>query len=114
MFNQCLVYCSMHLEVSFIASRELGAIGAPFGRLWLPSVRECTRLPGAHQSVNSTRARHVRESLDWLISYSRALDRAVWGTRLSGAPLDCWPPVDVAVSRWRLAHRTVRRLALTV
>jgi hypothetical protein len=35
---------SMRLGVPFIAPRDLGAIGAPFGRLWLPSVRGCTGL----------------------------------------------------------------------
>jgi hypothetical protein len=29
----------MRLGVPFIALRELGDVGAPFGRLWLPSVR---------------------------------------------------------------------------
>jgi hypothetical protein len=42
MFNECLVYCYMRLGVPFIAPRELGAVGALFGRLWLPSVREHT------------------------------------------------------------------------
>jgi hypothetical protein len=32
MFNGCLVYCSMRLGVPFIAPRELGAVGVPFGR----------------------------------------------------------------------------------
>jgi hypothetical protein len=41
------VYCSMCLGVSFIAPRELGAVGAPFGRPLLPSVRWCTGLSGA-------------------------------------------------------------------
>jgi hypothetical protein len=38
---------SMRLGVSFIAPRDLGAVGATFGRLWLPSVRERTRYSGA-------------------------------------------------------------------
>jgi hypothetical protein len=33
MFNGCLVYCSMCLGVPFIALREVGVVGAPFGRL---------------------------------------------------------------------------------
>jgi hypothetical protein len=32
MFNGGLVYCSMRLGVPFIAPRQLGAVGAPFGR----------------------------------------------------------------------------------
>jgi hypothetical protein len=30
-------------RVPFIAQRDLGVVGAPFGRPWLPSVRGCTR-----------------------------------------------------------------------
>jgi hypothetical protein len=29
-------------RVPFIAPSDLGAVGAPFGRLWLPSVRGST------------------------------------------------------------------------
>jgi hypothetical protein len=36
----------MRIGVPFIAQRDLGAVGAPFGRLWLPSVH-------AHRTVNS-------------------------------------------------------------
>jgi hypothetical protein len=43
----------MRLGVPFIAPRDLGAVGAPFGRLWLPSVRECTGQSGAHRIVNT-------------------------------------------------------------
>jgi hypothetical protein len=45
----------MRLGVPFIAPRDLGAVGAPFERPWLPSVRGCTGLSGAHQTVNSVR-----------------------------------------------------------
>jgi hypothetical protein len=64
------VYYSMHLGVSFIAPRQLGAVEAPFGMPWLPSIRGCTELSGAHQTIYSTRARHDRESPDWLVSAS--------------------------------------------
>jgi hypothetical protein len=37
----------MRLGVPFIALRQLGAVGAPFGRQFLPSVRQCTGLSGA-------------------------------------------------------------------
>jgi hypothetical protein len=56
------VFYSMRLGVPFIAPRELGAVGAPFGRPWLPSVRGCTGLSGAHWIVNSTYAGHDSES----------------------------------------------------
>jgi hypothetical protein len=48
MFNGCLVMCSMRLGVPFIAPRDLGVVGAPFGRLWLPFVSGFTGLSGAH------------------------------------------------------------------
>jgi hypothetical protein len=53
MFKGCLVWRSMRLGVPFIAPRDIGAIGAPFGRLWLPSVRGCTGLSSVHWTVNS-------------------------------------------------------------
>jgi hypothetical protein len=37
----------MRLRVPFIAPRDLGAVGSPFGRLWLPSVRGRTGQSGA-------------------------------------------------------------------
>jgi hypothetical protein len=52
-FKECLVYCSMHLGGPCIALRDLGAFGAPFGRVWLPSVRGCTGLSGAHRTLHS-------------------------------------------------------------
>jgi hypothetical protein len=38
MLSECLVYYSMRLGVSFIAPRQLGAIGDQLGRQFLPSV----------------------------------------------------------------------------
>jgi hypothetical protein len=97
----------MHIGVPFIAPRELGAVGAPFGRPLLSYVRWCNELSGEHRIVNSARAGHDRESPDWLISYSG-------GTRLSGVPLDWWTRANMSTSCWLLAHRTVWRLAWTV
>jgi hypothetical protein len=45
----------MRLGVPLIARRDLGAIGDPFGRHWLPSVRVCTEQSGAHRTVNNAR-----------------------------------------------------------
>jgi hypothetical protein len=47
MLRECLVYCSMHLGVSFIAPRQLGVVGHQFGRQFLPSVEWCTGQSGA-------------------------------------------------------------------
>jgi hypothetical protein len=47
MLKECLVYCSMHLGVPFIAPRQLGAIGDQFGRPFLPSDAWCTGQSGA-------------------------------------------------------------------
>ena len=86
------MFCSMRLEIPFIAPRELRAVGAPFGRPLLPSVRWRTGLSGAHWIVNSTHMGRCKESSDWLVSASR-------GTGLFGAPVDRWSGVDVATSR---------------
>jgi hypothetical protein len=81
----------MRIGVPFIAPRDLGAVGSPFGRPWLPSVRGCTGLSGAHRIVNSARAGRGHRITDWLVSCSG-------GTRLSGAPLDRGPEADVAAN----------------
>jgi hypothetical protein len=47
MLSECLVFCSMHLGVPFIAPRQLGAVGDQLGRQFLPSVEWCTRQSGA-------------------------------------------------------------------
>jgi hypothetical protein len=50
----------MRQRVPFIAPRDLEAVGASFRSPWLPSVRGCTGLSGAHQTVNSaTATNHV-------------------------------------------------------
>jgi hypothetical protein len=57
----------MRQRVTFKATRDLGAIRAPFGRPWLPSVRRCTGLSSAHWIMNSARAQNPG---DWLLSCS--------------------------------------------
>jgi hypothetical protein len=54
----------MRLGVPFIAPRDLGAAGAPFGRPWLPSARGCIGQSGAHRTVNSMRAEN--RVIGWL------------------------------------------------
>jgi hypothetical protein len=56
MFNGSLVFCSMCLGVPFIALRQLGAVGAPFGRQELPSVHGHTVQSGAPLDMNSVRS----------------------------------------------------------
>jgi hypothetical protein len=51
----CLGNSSMHLGF-FIAPRGLRAVGAPFVRLWLPSVRGCTELSYRCACAHSTHA----------------------------------------------------------
>jgi hypothetical protein len=55
MLKVCLCSAPWCLGGPFIAPRDLGAIGASFGRPRLPSVRGCIGLPSAHQTLNSAR-----------------------------------------------------------
>jgi hypothetical protein len=48
-----LVYCSMAPRGPFIATTDLGAVGAPFGRPLLPSIRGCTELSSTHRTLHS-------------------------------------------------------------
>jgi hypothetical protein len=56
MIKECLVIFSMHLGASFIAPRQLGAVGGNLGRQFLPSVGWRTGQSGAppdmHYSVS--------------------------------------------------------------
>ena len=94
----------MRLGVPFIAPRDIGAIGAPFGRLWLPSVRRCAGLSSAHWTVNSATTSNpmigclpVLGAPDYLVLL------------LTVGP---WPTWQLVVER--LAHQAIRRLARTV
>jgi hypothetical protein len=46
---------SMRLGVLFIATRDLVAVGVPFGRLWLPSVLGASESPVHHRTLNGAR-----------------------------------------------------------
>jgi hypothetical protein len=85
----------------FIAPRDLGVVGAPFGRPWLSSVHGCTGLSDTHRTLHSTTA------TDRLIACFPLLG----GTGPSGRwdrTVRCtyWPlaPADVSTSYW-LASR---------
>jgi hypothetical protein len=82
-------------RVPFIVLRDLEAVGAPFGRLWLPSVRGCTELSGAHRTMNSAQAEN--RVIGWFLVLG-GTGSSSRGTGLSGAPLDRWPTTNVATS----------------
>jgi hypothetical protein len=47
------VVCSMRLGVSFIAPRQIGVVGSPIGRQFLPSIGWRTGQSGAPPDMNS-------------------------------------------------------------
>jgi hypothetical protein len=59
------VFCSMRLGVPFIAPRQLGAVGSPFGRQFLPSIGWRTGHSGAPPDMNSAQ----------FLSFSGEVDR---------------------------------------
>jgi hypothetical protein len=122
MFNGGLVYCSMRLGVPFVAPRQLGAVGSPFGRQFLPSIHWRIGQSGAPMDMNSA----------WFLSFFSEADRWALGTLgtpntgrcTSDSPVwpgDCW--LWPRVARWSccrplpqelLAHRTVRWILVAV
>jgi hypothetical protein len=113
MFLESFVLSSMRLGVSFIAPRQLGAIGDNLGRQFLPSVEWCTGQPLFLSGARSP-------------SKSGASDRSSSGPVGAPKTVQCTPdspvhhltvgavhvsPADCAANRLRgrsLAHRTVR------
>jgi hypothetical protein len=100
MFNGGLVSCFMRLGVPFIAPRQLGAVGIPFGRQFLPFVGWRTGHEQCPISSSSSKADR------WAFGAHRTVrcDQVTVGL---GHVL----PVDRAADRWSrapLAHRTVR------
>jgi hypothetical protein len=83
----CLGYAPWCLGGPFIAPRDLGAVGAPFGVTWLPSIRGCIVLSGAHRTLHSTMAMYPLIGCFLLLG---APNHSVGGTELSGVPVDCW------------------------
>jgi hypothetical protein len=109
MFNKGFVWCSMCLVVPFIAPRQLGVVGSPFGRQFLPSVGWRTGQSDVPPDMNSA----------WFLSFSGEADR--WALGPLGTPdsplRSCdrwlWPcvarwPCCRPLARALLAHRTVR------
>jgi hypothetical protein len=112
MFRECLVYSSMRLGVSFIAPRQLGAVGDQLGRQFLPSVVWCTGQSGA--PPDSHYSCLVRDLLPYQVHPTVAplgwlAHRTVRCTQptVGAGHVSC---VDRADDRWplaQLAHRTV-------
>jgi hypothetical protein len=120
MFLVSLLYSSMRLGVSFIAPRQLGAVGGQLGRPNLPSVGWCTGQSGAPPDSHCSCP--VRDRLPylahptvgprgrlahWTMSDAHRTVRCAQPTVVVGHA----SPADRAVDRWRwrpLAHRTVR------
>jgi hypothetical protein len=85
------VFCSMRLGVPFIAPRQLGAVGAPFGRQFLPSVGWCTGQSGAPPDMNSAR----------FLSFPGEADRRACGPLGTLDIVRCTPDSSVRPSdRW--------------
>jgi hypothetical protein len=75
--------------------------------IWMALVAFCPRVHRTVWCTPDSEQCNDYEIPDWLVSCSG-------GIGLSGAPIDCWPSVDVEASCWQLAHRTVRRFTRTV
>jgi hypothetical protein len=113
MFLVSLVFSSMRLGVSFIAPRQLGAVGGQLGRPNLPSVGWCTEQSGAPPDSHCSCP--VRDLLPYL-AHPTVGPRG----RLEHRTVRCAQPTiaaghaspaDCAANHWRwrlLAHRTVR------
>jgi hypothetical protein len=120
MFSECLVSCSMHLGVLFIAPRQLGAVGDPIGKQFLPFVEWRTGQSGAPPDMNSRcpvldllpyRAQPTIEPSVPLAH--RTLSSAHRTVRCDQLTVGAGhaSPADCAADRWPwapLAHRTVR------
>jgi hypothetical protein len=113
MLRECLVCFSMRLGVSFIALRQLGAVGDQLGRQFLHSVEWCIGQSGA--PPDSHYSCLVRDLLPYRV-HPTVAPRG-W---LAHRTVRCTQPtvgvshvsrIDRADDRWplaQLAHRTVR------
>jgi hypothetical protein len=116
MFNGGLVYCSIRLGVPFIAPRQLGAVGSPFGRQFLPSVGWHIGQSGAPPDMNIARFLSFFGEADrWALGSLGTPDTVRCTLDSSVRPSDRW--LWTRVARWSrcrplawalLAYRTVR------
>jgi hypothetical protein len=113
LLSECLDSSSMRLGVSYIAPRQLGAVGGQQGRQFLPSIGWRTGQSGAHRTATV----HVRCAISFLFWRSRPLQLwAGWRTehcpvhtRQSGAPSR---PLAWATRSPRIARPTVALAAV--
>jgi hypothetical protein len=96
MLSECLGDSSMRLGVSFIAPRQLGAVGGQLGRPKLPSVGWCTGQPGA--PPDSPCSCPVRDLLPFLVHPTVGPRDRLAHQTLSGAhrTVRCAQPTVVA------------------
>jgi hypothetical protein len=102
MLRECLVYSSMRLGVSFIAPRQLGAVGDQLGRQFLPSVEWCTGLSGA--PPNNHCSCSLRDLLPYRAHPTVAPRDWLAHRALSGAPSQ---PLELATCRALIAWTTI-------
>jgi hypothetical protein len=102
MFLECLCNSSMHLGVSFIAPRQLGAVGGQQGRLSLLSVGWRTEQSGAPPDSHCRRS--GADLLPFLAQVTVAAPGQLAHQTLSGAHrtvrCPCWPLARATRRPW--------------
>jgi hypothetical protein len=89
LLSECLGDSSMRLGVTFIAPRQLGAVGGQQGRQFLPSVGWCTGQSGAPPDSHCSMS-----SVDLLAGWCTGHYRTVWCPQPTvgaghASPADC-------------------------
>jgi hypothetical protein len=109
LLRECLVLCSMHLGVPFIAPRQLGAVGDQHGRLSLPSIEwrtgQSSAPPDSHCSMSGAQSLSISGAADCCSSGPDGAPDTVQCTPDSPVhPVDRWSSnvsrVDRADDRW--------------
>jgi hypothetical protein len=104
MLRECLVCSSMCIGVSFIAPRQLGAVGDQHGRQFLPSVEWCTGQSGA--PLDNHCSCPVRDLLPYRAHPTVAPQGWLAHRTLSDAPSQ---PLELATCRALIARTTIGR-----